>query len=265
MVAAQRLKPSTGGFHGGRPPGHLHKPERPPEVPSWENALPACIIAVDTETTGLHESDRIVTFAAIRLETECLLRGVFDVRFAHLIFNPHKTSHPRAEDIHGFSHQVLENQNSFRDYAIILREFLESGNVIVAHGAAFDIGVINRELILAGLAPLDTPSFCTMEAYRRAVPGHSSSLDSICGIIGLSRAGDHYGAIEDAWLAMNVFLWEHGCRVRAAFPHDRADMGLSNLRKEKPRRRQEPPRETRLPKATLPNFLGHLDKSEPLR
>jgi DNA polymerase III subunit epsilon len=46
-----------------------------------------------------------------------------------------------------------------------------------------------------------------MNTYRQRGFAGSCSLDAICQKIGASRNGDLHGALEDAWLAMRVYLW----------------------------------------------------------
>jgi hypothetical protein len=61
-----------------------------------------------------------------------------------------------------------------------------------------------------------------MKGYRALDLGGSASLSAICQHIRLARAGDLHDAIEDAWLAMQIYLWLHGCplqrRLRRSLP-----------------------------------------------
>jgi DNA polymerase-3 subunit epsilon len=50
-----------------------------------------------------------------------------------------------------------------------------------------------------------------MKGYRALDLGGSAALSAVCRHIKLARAGDLHGAIEDAWLAMQIYLWLHGC------------------------------------------------------
>jgi DNA polymerase III epsilon subunit-like protein len=83
-----------------------------------------------------------------------------------------------------------------------------------AAGAAFDLRFINREMRLSGLPALTRPVYRTMKAYRALDLGGSASLSAVCRHIKLARAGDLHDAIEDAWLAMQIYLWLHGCQVQ---------------------------------------------------
>ena len=75
---------------------------------------------------------------------------------------------------------------------------------------------------LAGLPALTKPVYCTMKGYRALDLGGSASLSAVCRHIKLARTGDLHSAIEDAWLAMQIYLWLHGCplqrRSRGSLP-----------------------------------------------
>ena len=53
-----------------------------------------------------------------------------------------------------------------------------------------------------------------MDACREL--GIRASLDAVSRKLGLARSTRQHGALEDAWLAMMVYLWLHGCPTRAA-------------------------------------------------
>ena len=126
--------------------------------------MPPKIVVVDVETTGLNSDDRIVTLAAVMLETADLVVGSVSFRYLHLIFDPGKKSHPEAETVHGHDDWTLRHQLFFAEFAQYISDFLKSADLIVAHNVVFDMGFPNRELEAAGLAPLMQPIFCTMEA-----------------------------------------------------------------------------------------------------
>ena len=91
-----------------------HKPAtivrggRPSELPSsWLPSLPSRVVAVDIETTGLTAADRIVSLAAILVDTRDLAAGGFDLKHLHIVVDPGRPSHPEAERVHGYADQVL--------------------------------------------------------------------------------------------------------------------------------------------------------------
>jgi DNA polymerase III subunit epsilon len=182
------------------------------------DGMPASVAFCDVETTGLTRDDRIVSFAAIGLITSALAKRRFDLAYTYLVFDPGKRSHREAEQVHGFSDWVLRFQDPFSVYAEELWRFLTSYELLVAHNAAFDFRFINREMTLARLPALPKHIYCTMKGYRALGIGGSASLNVVCRHIKLARGGELHGALEDAWLAMQVYLWLHGCPVQGRLP-----------------------------------------------
>ncbi|CAH1658564.1 putative DNA-directed DNA polymerase [Hyphomicrobiales bacterium] len=184
----------------------------------WRERVPETVVFVDVETTGLHSTDKIVSLGAVKVSMLELGRTNTEISAVHVLFDPGRKSHPRAEDVHGYSDWVLRHQDPFSDYAETIHAFLESGDLVVAHNARFDFGFIDREMAAVGLPPLQRPRFCTMEATRNLGIG-SASLDSCCRRVGVSRAGARHGALEDAWLTQMVYLWLHDSPWRAPLPY----------------------------------------------
>lgn len=183
--------------------------------PFWLERLPQAVTFVDVETTGLYSNDKIVSLAAIKLRTAPLAENRIDYESVHLVFDPGKKSHPKAEEVHGYSDWTLRHQDPFKLYAEVIWKFIHGASLIAAHNADFDAGFINREMVEAGCPPLNRPLFCTMYAYRDLGGKGRSTLDAACRQMGMSRKGREHGALEDAWLAMNLYLWLHDCPLRS--------------------------------------------------
>lgn len=170
------------------------------------------VLFVDVETTGLQNSDRVVSLGAIELNLKSLRGGHFDIRGTYLIFDPGKKSHPQAQAVHGYSDWVLRHQDPFEVYAGELHALFSSCKRVVAHNASFDQRFIGNEFRLAG-APLKRGDFfCTMQAFRSRIGGRAG-LDSVMARIGVGARGKRHGAFEDAWRAMMVYLWLHDLPV----------------------------------------------------
>lgn len=200
--------------------------------PDWLGWLPPRLVVVDVETTGLSGQDRVVSFGAVALETASLLAPRPDLTCHHLIFDPARASHPRAEAVHGYDDWLLRHQDPAALHLARIAGLLAGADLIVAHNAAFDLGFINRELAAGGHPSVAAKVYCTMEAYRRRGEAGSASLDTVCRRVGVARQGERHGALEDAWLALRVYLWLQACPVVVAAP---AFNEPSNLREAPPR------------------------------
>jgi DNA polymerase-3 subunit epsilon len=169
--------------------------------------LGGTVVAVDVETTGFHSRDRMVSLGAWRLDLDDEKESLRP-RHLYLILDPGKKSHPRAEQVHGYSDWALRHQDPFSDHAMSVSAFLAGSHRIVAHNASFDLKFIEREYALLGqTCPQGTP-FCTMETYRARSDGRAT-LNAVCTRMGLSRGGEKHGALEDAWLALMAYFWLH--------------------------------------------------------
>lgn len=169
--------------------------------------FPSSIVAVDVETTGLYSNDRIVSLGAWRMNSADLSEDSLTTSYLYIVADPGRKSHPRAEEVHGYTDWTLRYQQPFAENAQAVRKFLSSGDIVVAHNAGFDFGFIDREFQALGEIPPRCRQYCTMNAYRRSgLPGRAS-LKAICQNIGIERVGGTHGALEDAWMALMVYLW----------------------------------------------------------
>ena len=187
-------------------------------TPDWLGWLPPRLVVLDVETTGLGDRDRMVSFGAVALATRSLLDPRPALTCHHLIFDPRRASHPRAEAVHGYDDWLLRHQEPAAAHLGTLADLLADTDLIVAHNAAFDLGFLNREFAAAGRPAVAGRVYCTMEAYRRRGEAGSASLDAVCRRVGVGRTAHRHGALEDAWLALRVYLWLQACPVAVARP-----------------------------------------------
>jgi DNA polymerase-3 subunit epsilon len=170
------------------------------------------------ETTGLSKDDRIVSFGGIGMVSDEFAKGQSRLAYTYLVFDPGRRNNRDAERLHGFSDWILAVQDPFEIHAGQVWRFLMSYELLVAHNAAFDFRFINREMTSAGLCTLTQPIYCTMKGYRALGLGGSASLSAICRHIKLARSSQLHAAIEDAWLAMQIYLWLHGGPIHHRLP-----------------------------------------------
>lgn len=180
-------------------------------------SLPPKIIFLDTETTGLSSNDRIVSFAGILLHDAEAKNGGPRIETVHLIFNPGRPSHPMAQRAHGHDDSTLSHQNPFKLFASDIRDFIHQADLMVAHNADFDLKFLNREMKKAKLPQIETPSFCTMEAWRDTGRGGPATLDAVAKRFGVARKTKQHSPLEDSWLAMRVFLALHDSPLKIEF------------------------------------------------
>jgi DNA polymerase III subunit epsilon len=160
----------------------------------------------------LRMDDHIVSMAGILLDARGLNEAVFQIQVLHLILDPGRKSHREAEALHGYSDWLLRHQQLFAEFARTISELIDKADLIVAHNAEFDIGFLNTEFRWIGLPPIEKPVYCTMQQFRETHPSMSSRLDNVARLsLGVARRSRTHGALEDAWLAMLIYLRLHDC------------------------------------------------------
>ena len=140
---------------------------------------------------------------------------------AERLILPHKSRRfipPFYTSIHGIRMEDVAGSPEFPYYAETLFPILESG-LVLAHNAAFDMGVLRALCELYHLPRPEIRYLCTCKAARRFWPGELNyKLDTLCGRIG--HAFQHHDAREDAAAAGFVYLAmfrESGCTTYDEF------------------------------------------------
>lgn len=162
------------------------------------------VVVFDTETTGCAGHDRVVSLGAVRLDTELEPEATL-----HLAFDPGMPCHWAARRVHGMSDAFLARHPPFAAHAAEVAAFF-AGAAGCAHNLAFDRRMLGGEFARAGLPRPWLAELCTMLAWRRAHPGQRAGLKEASAACGLARDGALHGALEDAWLAVQVLRRLHG-------------------------------------------------------
>ncbi len=163
-------------------------------------------IVLDTETTGLSalDGDRVIELGCVELVHRKLTGNNL-----HLYFNPDRNSHEEALRVHGITNEFLRDKPRFHERAQEIVEYLRGAELII-HNASFDVGFLNRELELAGLAPLATHVAAitdTLAMAKEMFPGKRNSLDALCDRLEVDNSGRQlHGALLDAELLADVYI-----------------------------------------------------------
>ena len=162
------------------------------------------VVVFDTETTGCTMGDRVVSLGAVRLDEALEPEATL-----HLAFAPGIPCHWGARRVHGMSDAFLALHPPFAEHAAEVAGFF-AGAAGCAHNLAFDRRMLGGEFARAGLPRPWIGEVCTMLAWRRAHPGQRAGLAPASAACGLSREGKLHGALEDAWLAVQLLRRLHG-------------------------------------------------------
>ena len=161
-------------------------------------------IFLDTETTGLspNDGDRILEIACIETKDLIPTKKIF-----HKLINPERKVSQEAFKVHGFSNDLLQDKQKFKEIADELLEFID-GKKLIIHNAPFDIGFLNSELKKINKKVLDIKKVDdTLSLARSKFPASSNSLDNLCKRfnIDISRRTKH-NALLDCELLREVYI-----------------------------------------------------------
>ena len=194
-------------------------------------------IVVDTETTGVEvaQGHRVIEIGCVEMVARRLTGNTF-----HHYLNPKRDIDEAAAEVHGITAEQLADKPEFAEVARELLEFIKGAELII-HNAPFDVGFLNNEFKLAGIAVGDgdgdgagdgagdgdaggkgkggvIEAHCevtdTLAMAREQFPGQRNSLDALCDRFAVDRRQrDLHGARLDAELLADVYLAMTGGQV----------------------------------------------------
>ena len=200
----------AGGFilmiHGAAPVDLPHVAADPvandPQVINRETPLDQLPVTIfDCETTGLNAmQDRMVSFGTLRM----IGSRQFPLSALDVVINPGRSIPSLATSIHGITDSVVAHAPRFAEVWPRLSPHLQDC-VLVGHHIGFDVGFIENELSLAGLA-WEAPRLIDTARLIRLIKGlhHDPSLDEAAQLYGLSAVGRH-SALGDTLLTAQLF------------------------------------------------------------
>lgn len=147
---------------------------------------------VDTETTGLSpKSDRIIEMAIIGLDEN----GEQEWEWCSLINPERDTGHGLVVRVHQIYPRDVQDAPTFADFAGHVLSLL-SGRAVIAHNAAFDLGMLAAEFERLQSPLPQLPQICTMTLARQS-GFRKSGLGACCQALGIQMEGAHH-ALADA-------------------------------------------------------------------
>lgn len=164
------------------------------------------IIGLDTETTGLEQSDghRIIEIALLSYDLET--RELVD-KYVQRI-DPERSIDPSAQAVHGISYEMLVGEPKWEDVAQDIADRLSTAELLIAHNMGFDGPFIAAELNRIGVRVPNVHSLCTMTGARWACPdGKLPKLGELCFALGIpyDTAAAH-SALYDVEIMMKCFF-----------------------------------------------------------
>ena len=180
-------------------------------------------IVLDTETTGLSASlgHRIIEIGCLELVNRQLTGELF-----HVYVNPQRAVDEGAFNVHGISHEFLQDKPLFAQIADEFLAFVADSELII-HNAPFDLSFLNAELRLLGHStPLEQQCTVldTLPLAKQKHPGQKNNLDALCKRYGVNNSNRAFhGALLDAELLALVYLAMTGGQINL-FAQDKTDI-----------------------------------------
>lgn len=173
----------------------LGLPPPPPAAPeagslSRYASISDRIVVVDTETTGVYNSDRVVEVAVVTLDLSGAVVDEWDT-----LVNPCRDVGPVW--IHGISAEMVIDAPTFEEIASPLATRLH-GAILCAHNLEFDTRMLRSEFDRCGIEVDFPPGIDTLRAS-------GSKLNSACADYGISINGTHQ-AMADARATAQLLL-----------------------------------------------------------
>ena len=154
------------------------------------------LVVLDTETGLVGERTRIIEIGMLLIK-----KGKIVDKFESLIY-------PEGNIITSWESRItdedLDGKPTFNELKEAIGRFIRQGELIVAHNAAFDIGMIKKELGKTG-ENWNPPTLCTLKLARNVLPkGIPKTLEALSRRYGISSFVPHR-ALPDAIILLKVF------------------------------------------------------------
>lgn len=171
------------------------------------------LVAFDVETTGIAKTSRIVELAAIRFD----LHGVNE-EFQTLI-DPEIQIPWQAQRVHNISNAMVASSPKARDALINWLRFISEDDILIAHYAEYDVGIMTYEFFRCGLTVPHNIVIDSCRLARRFLDFPNYKLDTLRDELG-PRGSQRHRAHGDCLAVIEI--------VRASLA-DKPELTISEL------------------------------------
>lgn len=148
------------------------------------------VVVLDTETTGVADTDRVIEVALITLDLSGAVIDEWDT-----LVNPQHDVGPTW--LHGITHEMLTDAPTFGQILQPLSERL-NGAIACAHNLPFDARMLKNEFLRQGVTVDFTGGLDTLQMTR-------AKLAVACATFGINIAHAHR-ALDDARATASLLL-----------------------------------------------------------
>lgn len=148
---------------------------------------------IDIETTGLDKFCRVVEFAALKIRNHKIVDQL------SILINPGCSIPLEASKVNHITDEMLFDKPSIKEVSPKIYSFI-GDDILVAHYAKFDIGVLNRQLT-DGIKNLYLDS---ISLAKQVFNLRRYSLESLSNYLNLSTEEQKHRALDDTLLTFNL-------------------------------------------------------------
>lgn len=154
-------------------------------------------VAFDVETPNAL-NDRMCSVGIVRV-----INGFVEEE-VHYLINPETHFDPLNIQIHGITPEMVEHAPTFKELWPEIEHFFD-GEILVAHNAGFDVGILQKTLMREGIYAPRFPYYCTVTLSKKAFPeAGRHNLKAMSHFLDIELL-HHHNALYDAKCCQEIF------------------------------------------------------------
>lgn len=154
-------------------------------------------VAFDVETTGISKTSRIVEIAAVRFDMHA------EYESFQALVNPGTPIPYPAQRIHGISDDMVRGCPHAKEVLNEFNDFIEDDDLLIAHYAEFDVGIIANELRRFDMPHPRNLVFDSCRLARKFLDFPNYKLDTLRSQLG-PHGTDRHRALGDCLAVIEV-------------------------------------------------------------